>query len=138
MLELAKKFYVAGTEQPNVGDVVFHQRHAINPHAERKPPHIFWIIASCFKHVRMHHPRSGKLKPAGFFADRASFMAAIHAGNINFKARFRKREIARTQADRHFFGKQSRKKFLYDRLKACDGNVIVHDKPFDLMKLYIV
>ena len=84
--------------------------------------------------MRMHHAAAEDLDPAGSFAEAASFSAAFETAHIHLCARLCEREMVRTEfrlclCTEQFFGKH-----LQRSLQICKGNVLVDDKPFDLME----
>ena len=91
--ELGEEAEVVLEVVAEVIDLPFQHGDALESHSESEAGIFLRVYARCLQHVRIHHAASQNLQPAGSFADVAAFAMADVAAYIDFRGRFREREI---------------------------------------------
>lgn len=92
-LELPQKPHVALKQHPQVGNVVFETRHALDTYTKGEARIDFRIDARIAQHVRIDHAAAQDLEPSRSLAEAATFAVTNAAAHVHFSRRLREREI---------------------------------------------
>src|ERR1700730_10139433 len=82
-------------EQPQVFDVVFEQRHPLDPEAPGIAGVLLGVDATIAENLGMDHTATAGLKPAGVAAAPAALAEAAAAHRVELEARLRVAEVMR-------------------------------------------
>src|SRR5205823_10798254 len=118
-----------------VVDAVLADGNPFRSHAEGEAAEALGVIAAILQHGGMHHAGPHDLQPAAPLAHAAPLATAADAVHVDFDARFREREIARTDAHLPVFAEHPPCKCDDGPLQVGHGHPATDDQPFHLIEL---
>src|SRR4029077_4431898 len=113
-------------------DLILQDRDAFDADAPREAGVALRVVADGFEHRGVHHAAAAELDPARLLAHRAAAAVALPAAQVDFRARFRVWEEARTKADTRRRRKHLLREREQDALEIGQQNPFADREPFDL------
>ena len=139
LFKLADEPQIIFKEQTQIVNAVFKHGNTFYAHTKGISAGFFGVVAAHAQYVGVYHAAAQNFQPAAVFAHTAALAAADNAGNINFRARFGKREITRAQADayaaaEHFLAEEVARFYGYDNIPVTlpNGESTAGKKPFKI------
>src|SRR6185436_13739576 len=130
--KLFKKSQVVLVEQPDVLDLIFEDRDALDADAEGEAGVALRVVPDGLEHRGMDHAAAAELDPPGLFAHRAALAVALPAAQVDLGARLGVREEARAEAD----ARRGRERLLREReqraLQIAERQPFADREAFDL------
>src|SRR5713101_4084638 len=113
---------------PNVVDAVLADGDPFGSHAEGEAAEAFGIIAAVLQHRGVDHAGAHDLQPAAPLAHAATLAATTDAVHVDFDARFREREVARTDAHLPILAEHPSRKCDDGPLQVGHGHAATDDQ----------
>src|SRR5262245_17498275 len=95
--KLFQKSQIVLVKRPDIADLMSEDRDALDTQSPRETGDLLGVVTNGFEDRRMHHPTTAELDPTSLLAHRAAGAVALPAADVDFRARLRVGEKARSK-----------------------------------------